>query len=223
MTTLIRPIILAIMTAATMCLNTAAADPTPSHSNSDFVRSITFTAPENHIKLTAEDLVTKPYGVLDADMSQSQAIEFFDMMNLVPAEDNSRLWLDSADGYVVSYYGMTPMVSAYARFTGDSISDYSFFFLFPYASETDKGNANHNQCEFCATLLQELHDMGADMKADASSDSLFDTTGYYGYSNLNISLIDEGLTGNSGQYIVILEVEPNAFSPADNMMANTTF
>lgn len=223
MTTLIRSLILAIITAATMCLNVVAADPTPSQLNSDFVKGITFTAPTKHIELTAEDLVTKAYGVLDTDMSQSQAIEFFDVMNLVPSEDNSRLWLDSIDGYVISYYGMTPMVSACARFTEESISDYSFFFLFPYVSNTDKETANSNQCEFCTTLLQELHDMGADMKANASSDLLFDTTGYYGYSNLNISLIDEGLTDNSGQYIVILEVEPNSFSPADNLIANISF
>lgn len=182
-------------------------------------KCLTFRNAPEAFKMTAEDLVTKVYGVVDNDLSQEQVIECIDMLHLSPSIDDSRLWLDSTEGYRVTYCGMTPEVSAYATFEENAVSNYSFFFMFPYNSSINKESANGSQCEFCSTLLHELSALGADMRADDSSDVLFSAAGSYGTSNLNVSLVDDDIADNSGQYILILEVEPNAFTAADELPA----
>lgn len=198
---------------------TAATTGSPASSAFSDAKCLTLQTVREPIEVTAEDLVTKAYGVIDADLSQEQVAECMEMMHLNATVEEENLWLDSADGYRVSYYGMTPEVSAYAKFENQEISGYSFFFMFPYDSSANKMSANDSQCEFCSTLLQELFDMGADMRADDSSESLFNAAGNYGDSNLNVSLIDNGIADNAGQYILILEVEPNAFTAADELPA----
>ncbi|MBD5356927.1 MAG: hypothetical protein HDR88_08000 [Bacteroides sp.] len=213
MNTLLRPLMLA---TAILILGTVTASAEATSVDGKFM---TLQPAHKPITLTAQDLVTKAYGVVNADMGQREVVEAITDMHLNPSNEDSRLWIDSADGYVLSYNGMTPEVSAYATFDNETVSGYSFFFMFPYESDAHKVVANYNQCEFCSTLLQELNDMGIDLKANDSSDSLFNAAGSYGDSNLNIALIEDGIADNAGRFIVILEVEPNAFTPADELPA----
>ena len=89
----------------------------------------------NNVKsITAEDLVTKVYGALSPECSKAELLggcvsEF----NLSPSEEDNGMWLDSSEGYCLSYYGMiVPQVSAIASIERDSVANFGFFFLFPY-------------------------------------------------------------------------------------------
>ena len=58
------------------------------------------------VDLTAEDFITKVYGVLSPDRSRDELCDdCVKLLNLMPSEDQMGLWLDSADGYQLSYYG----------------------------------------------------------------------------------------------------------------------
>lgn len=191
------------------------------------------------VSVTARELFTKVFGVashsLTSDELKREAIR---VLNMVPAEDEGGLWLDSSDGYCVSYYGMTPRVSAVAMFDNPEgpVSNFCYFFLFPYAGAT-RERANFEQCAFCSSLLQEMDDIGMDMGCPESTDALFEASGNYGENLVNIRLIDQnteaGTEGSAatvadkagrgdaagGSYVVVVYVEPRAFTEADNWMA----
>lgn len=171
------------------------------------------------LALTAKDFVTKVYGVFDTNLSESEiSKESKQRFNLTPAADSTGLWLETADGYVVSYYGMTPLVSAKAGFDGNIVSDYCYFFQFPYSSGM-RAEANMRQCEFCSSLLQEMHDIGMIMAVPVYTDAIFETVGSYGEHNVNVRLVEESSSDHSGRFIVVLDVEPRAFTQADYFIA----
>lgn len=171
------------------------------------------------VEMTAHDLVTKVYGVIDANVSrESLTEESGRMLNLMPEEDEFGLWLEHDCGYSISYYGLTPDVTAMAEFDNDSVKDFAFFFLFPYTDD-DKESVNKRQAEFCGCLLQEMHDLGIDMGLNETAEALFELAGTYAGNFVEVRLIDELQSTGAGRYVVYLKVEPDAVSSADCMAA----
>lgn len=182
-----------------------------------------FAAPgpmrEMPLLLTADDMLTKVYGVIDSRLDKNSIIKASEsILDMSPTDDNACLWLDPADGYGICYSGMQPDVSAMARFDRDSICDFGFFFLFPY-QKADKHKTTEKQALFCGSLLQEIYDMGADLGNDNSSDDLFDVSGDYNGNFVALRLIDDpgaDPQDPEGRYIMILSVEPGGFTESDN-------
>lgn len=171
------------------------------------------------VEVTAEDLVTKIYGVIDPSLSKQECSDqAFRILRLRPQEDNAALWLETSDGYGISYYGMRPEVSAMARFGGETLSDFCFFFLFPY-QEDSKRECTRRQADFCGSLLQEMHDIGIPMGRDSLSDDLFEASGSYKGNFVDVRLLEEQTADNEGRYILILSVEPGGFLPVDDIYA----
>lgn len=180
------------------------------------------------IIVTAADLVTKVYGTLDLPESgngtlsrKETAEKGVKALKVRPEIDETGIWFESTDGYRVNYSGMTPDVSAVAQFDKDSLSSFSYFFIFPYASGC-REDANRNQCAFCSSLLQEMYDMNsiAGMAADEGEDpSLFSALGSYDGNSINVTLREQTQPDASGRFLLILEVTPNAGNPYDSVMA----
>lgn len=171
------------------------------------------------VVLTAEDMVTKVYGVVDPEVSKDECVRRSrELLRLTPEDDNGALWLETAGGYGVNYYGMIPDVSAMVRFGDDKVSDFGYFFLFPYASG-NKQESIREQADFCGSLLQEMADIGLPMDLNTESDDLFEAVGDYNGNFVDVRLLDEKNDTGSGRYILILSIEPGAFTTADDMEA----
>ncbi len=207
---------------------------------SDTVR--TETAPAVRLSmplaLTARDFITKIYGFIDPRCTQAQTVEAARRIaSVIPEADEFGLWLNADNGYAVSYYGMQPDVEAMAQFDGNQVSNYGFFFLFPY-SPGEREKANSRQTEFCSSLLQELHDLGLSIRHDTGSDAIFEAIGDFAGNSVDIRLIEEFIAPDGentadamsaavasasadkeGRFIVVLNVEPGAFSAADDLAA----
>lgn len=207
--------------------NASAAD---SEAPKDVIISGLSTAGASPIIVTAADLVTKVYGALEpaATMEETMACAG-SKLKMVPEQDGEDLWLDSDKGYVVSYSGMTPEVSAVAQFDDDSLSSFGYFFIFPYTVGS-RDEANRHQCSFCSSLLQEMYDMGSivgmpvmentDSSAGAAEDvSLFDVLASYEGNNINMSLKEQTLDNTSGRFLLVVEVTPANPNPYDSVMA----
>lgn len=167
------------------------------------------------VELTAADMVTKIYGVIDPDVSKEECVsETRRTLRLSPEDDQDCLWLETDGGYGINYYGLVPDVSAMARFDEERLSDFCFFFLFPYTA-SDKRESISRQTDFCGTLLQEMTDIGIPMDLDTATDALFEAVGDHKGSFVDVRLLDEKGNGGDGRYILILSVEPGAFTPAD--------
>lgn len=176
------------------------------------------------VNLTATDMVTKVYGVISPDASRNECKRLAStLLCLTPEEDGDGLWLESANGYVVNYYGMEPEVSALATYRRDhpdeGASDYGFFFIFPY-SASDRDMSVRSQADFCGALLQEMSDSGLDLSVNAATDDLFDVVGDYQGGLVNVRLLDDPGIAGDGRFILILSVQPDAFSPADDFVAD---
>lgn len=183
------------------------------------------------VKVTARDLVTKVFGVADHRLSSDELkAQTTKSLDITPVEDEGNLWLDPTDGYAVSYYGMVPQVSAVAVYDNENheISNFSYFFLFPYVQGA-RENANYEQCAFCTSLLQEMEDLGMDMGTRADSDALFQAVGNYGENLVNLRLVEQQADASyvmdpdhasgAGKYILVLDIEPDAYTNADSWMA----
>ncbi len=173
------------------------------------------------VNFTAEDLITKVYGVLSPESSKAQICEdCVNMLNLRPTEEDMGLWVDSSDGYRFSYYGLTvPDVSAIASIERDSVVNFGFFFLFPY-NAANRDEMNCRQAQFCGNLLQEMHDIGVSFSViGSSSDSLFEICGDYKGNFIKVRLSEEPAGDLKGRYVLCLSVEPDAFTSADSLAA----
>ena len=169
---------------------------------------------ESTVTVNADDLMTKVYGLLSTNLTKSATKkEANRLLNVTPSDEEGVLWLDSETGYGLDYYGMTPDVSAMARFydpeTADTtnmatakVNDFGFFFLFPY-DNNDKESVNRNQADFCGALLTELKDMGVALGVNEASSDLFEVLGTYNGNNIDMRLFDEG-----SRYVLMLAVEP---------------
>lgn len=171
------------------------------------------------VDVTARDMVMKVYGILDECGSMQECIHNTDeAINLVPELDEDALWLDPDTGYVLNYYGRQPEVSALAHFGNgpeSPVSDFGYFFLFPY-DHTNGGDRSAQQVDFTSVLLQEMYDLGIPMALrEGNKDALFEAVGDYEGNLVDIRLLDDAGDGNSGRYILVLSVEPGAFTDAD--------
>ncbi|MDE6718132.1 MAG: hypothetical protein K2J70_08070 [Muribaculaceae bacterium] len=162
------------------------------------------------IQVSGHDLLTKAYGTIEAVNSSAGTIDLSEtVMNMTPVREENCLWLDSADGYNIEYNGMTPDVSALVRLENDSISDYGFFFLFPYSESLD-------QRDFSLSLLEDFEKMGIDLGANAYTSDLFEVSGDYIDNYMAMRLIDDS---EGERLILLLSVEPNAITAADRQGA----
>lgn len=162
------------------------------------------------VELTAPEMVAKVYGVVDPGVNRSECVDHTRrMLSLTPEEDEGCLWLDSDAGYRINYYGLVPETSAMARFDGDALAEYCYFFLFPYEAG-GKSIGVRNQADFCGTLLQEMYDSGLPMDLNTATDDLFEAVGDYQGSLVDVRLLDEAMPDSSGRFILIVSVEPNA-------------
>lgn len=166
-------------------------------------------AEENVLRVEGADLIGKVYGVEDYRQGRATVMaSALQKTNLTPQEDEGAYWLDSEDGYRLAYNGMSPQVSAMARFdSNDNVSDFGYFFVFPY-TETDKRTVNSDQAAFCGDLLQEFNDMGLDIDVNEASEDLFEVVGDDNGNLINARLIDDSGESGSGRYILFLVVEP---------------
>lgn len=167
------------------------------------------------VSLTASDMVTKVYGVVDPDAHKEECVrQARKVLGLTPQEDSDALWLESADGFVVDYYGMRPQVSAMARYDDGAeragVADYGYFFLFPYTADT-KVHSINSQSEFCGSLLQEMYDNGLALDLNTATDDLFEAVGEHNGSLVDVRLLDDKQAAGEGRFILILSVEPYAF------------
>lgn len=163
-------------------------------------------SPTGYVAVNAHDLMTKVYGFIQDGCTRSDCIaDARKTVNLTPDTEGADLWLDSDDGYRLSYDGMAPDVSAMARMAldNDSVREYCFFFLFPYHGETAKEQATRSQADFSGALLQEMADMEIPLGADANTDDLFDVEGGYLGRQVNVRLMDDL---DSERYILMLAV-----------------
>lgn len=179
-----------------------------------------FSASAQCVNITAKDFVTKVYGICSPDRSKSELCDdCANALNLTPSEDNMGLWLDSADGYQLNYYGIVLTdVSAMATVESDSVSNFGYFFLFPYTSAT-KEEISDKQASFCGCLLQEMQDIGAMMGVNTVCDCLYEACGEYQGNFVDVRLSDETTDEGNGRYVLYLLVEPAGFKPVDNMAA----
>ena len=161
------------------------------------------------IQVSGHDLLTKAYGTVSAVNSSKGTIRMAtEEMNLTPSRENDYLWVDSAEGYNLEYKGMSPDVSALVRLENDSISDYGFFFLFPY------DNSSEDQAKFSLTMLEDFEKMGIDLGANAYTSDMFEVSGDYSDNYMAMRLINDP---EGERYILFLSVEPNAISEADRV------
>lgn len=184
------------------------------------------------VNVTAHDLITKVYGFIDARSSRQDCIDRTrESINLTPQQVDNDFWLDSQDGYRLSYDGMSPRTAALARIgDNDSVAEYCYFFLFPYSGNA-KEAGTEAQAQFGGELLQELSDMDADWGADRNSDDLFEVVGSYAGNLVSVRLLDEQQPGGDnsrpaasdpgtdGRYILMFIVQPGAFTPEDDTPA----
>lgn len=169
------------------------------------------------ITVSGRDLLTKAYGTISSVNSSEGAIDMAQKtMNVTPEREDNYLWLDSADGYNIEYNGMSPEVSALVRLENDSISDYGFFFLFPYSAD-DKENAGMDQTRFSLSMLEDFESLGVDLGANAYTSDLFEVNGDYADNYMAMRLIDDS---EGERFILLLSVEPNACNEMDRVAAN---
>lgn len=166
------------------------------------------------LEVNAKALITKVYGVASTSLHKHEICDAaLQHLSMQPEEEESGMWLDSEDGYELSYRGMSPKMCAMAHFNNNTLTEYRYFFIFPYISD-NRAEANSNQADFAGSLLQEISDLGADMGSDILTDAIFATYGSYGESHLEVTLTDD-----STQYILMLKIEPEAFLANDSLMA----
>ena len=163
------------------------------------------------VAVTASDLITKVYGVVSPDLKPSEmSRQVESAIDLRPEMEEGNLWLDGDNGFELSYSDMTPEVMAVACFESDSLTNYAYFFLFPY-DEGSRDCVNMAQAEFCGCLLQELYDMGLrmgrDVNAGGEDGALFNAVCAHGDSLVDITL-EEHPTDEGGRFVVTLNVAP---------------
>lgn len=171
-------------------------------------------------EVNADDMMTKVYALVSVDSKRSEILQSLSALNLDVDDDNSALWVATDGGYQLDYCGMRPEVTAMARFANDALTDYCFFFIFPY-SDTAKDSVNKDQASFSGTLLQEIADRGADVGENIYSQDLYEVVGEYKGNLVDVRLMDEAGSGNDngGRYIIMLSVEPGSFTDTDSVLA----
>lgn len=189
----------------------------PLYSSDEAATAMEAAAPDQYrdsvFRLTVRDFVTKIYGLVPQDTPRETCFkELARIAGVSPEKDDDAFWLHSSDGYRVAYEDMQPDCMAMARFLtdtpGSGVSDYCYFFFFPY-DDASREQSNRDQADFCSSLLQEMSDIGMELGADSMTDDLFDVYGNLAGNAVNVRLLDEPGPTN-GRYLLMLAVEPNS-------------
>lgn len=172
------------------------------------------------VDVNARDLITKVYGLVDSQCSRGECIDAVrNRISLTPTEEEGDLWLDSKDGYQLRYGGHMPEMSGMARFDDrDSIAEYCYFFVFPYARGS-RDDSVRDQADFTGMLLQEMQDMGMPIGANPMTDDLMEVIGNYEGSDIDVRLLDQasapipddvmaGASPEEGRFILMFIVTP---------------
>lgn len=209
------------LTAITLIFSTLTMEAGNRRRGNDMItlhKSLSLSAPDA-LELTAEDLVTRVYGVFESGISERELRK--NCENRIEMTDNgedSSATLQTCGNYAISYYGMRPEVTATVTFTDDEVSDFGYIILFPYNEET-KGDAVRRQSAFCGCLLQEMQDLGLDLGGEPASEELFSLAGRYEGNFIQVRLIDSEAEHGNGRFILAINVEPSGFTAADDLVA----
>lgn len=179
------------------------------------------------VTVNAADLIGKVYGVADPGCSESECRrEAQARFETLPEVEEGAEWLSSDNGFVLVYEGQSPEVEAMARYERGEVAGYGYIFYFPYEA-TQRNVANHEQCEFCSALLQELSDMGLTLGSDIDTDSLFDVSGAFSGGDFHLALTEEVASetpgedlpagaipaDREGQFVLLISVVPTNAVP----------
>lgn len=166
--------------------------------------------------LTTSDLLLKAYGLFDTTLNKNEIKKAVKkQLHISAIEDEYGLWLESANGYYITFHGIQPEVSSRVGFdSNNELTEYGYFFIFPY--ETDRrDDANAEQASFTSMMLQDMLEMDITMGVDELSDAIFEVAAEYQENIINVRLVEEHDTENdSGRFILILNICPQN-SPAD--------
>lgn len=216
-----------LLSVATFGLKAASSE-SEAYASADTLRAGSSMRLPMPVEVTAEDFVTKVYGVLSpAQDKESLCRDCHTKLRMMPEEDEMGLWLQKDDGYQLSYYGMKPDCTAMARIGDKAVSDFAFFFLFPYEAGKREA-ANRRQSEFTGSLLQEMKDIGLTLDSNLTTDALLELYGDYEGNLVELRLIEEGTSIESqptdsardGRFVLLLRVEPGAYTAADRHPAD---
>lgn len=155
------------------------------------------------VQVSVADMLSKVYGLIPADMTKAEIDSVAAGLGLVPVADDGGMWLDSEDGYRLSYAGVSPEVSARAEYDGDEVTGFTYYFLFPFECERTRREAVASQAQFCGSMLQEMHDMGMELGADSMTPDLMDVSGYFGDTHVDVNLSE-----SDNSFVLILAVNP---------------
>ncbi len=163
------------------------------------------------IEVRASDMMTKIYGLVPDSASRDEAVNYVRTnYNLLPEQDEYGLWLDSDAGYILSYFGVTPRVSAMAYFdpSDGTLGNYEYFFIFPYR-DGHRGSANRTVTDFCSNLIQEIGDLGTDPGVNVASDAIFEVVAEYDNRSIDVMLTEDTPTADTeGRFLLTLSVLP---------------
>ena len=154
------------------------------------------------IRVSAADFLEKAYALADCQLDSTAIVRaVIELTRMAPVNDEYGNWLDSIDGFRVSYSDMAPEVSAVTRYDDlGKVEDFAFFFIFPYAPG-ERSWANERQADFSGALLQELRDMGVDAAASSGDPDYFTVA-----ANHDGRPVDILLREDDGQYVLALHV-----------------
>lgn len=177
------------------------------------------------VEVNASDIIGKIYCVADPDSGREECRRLStERYGAEPGNEDGAEWISSDNGFAISYYGMQPEVDAMARYEGNEVAGFGYVFYFPYNSHCREA-ANHDQCEFCSTLLQELNDMAVTLDVNEAADALFEVFGEYAGSDISLTLREEiesetmapdQLAGaipsdRCGQFVLLISVVPGHY------------
>lgn len=165
--------------------------------------------------VNAADMLSKVYGCGDCRLNHRQLFrEVRDITSIAPQTDEYGMWMESGDGFSLSYYGMTPEMSAVAIYDdeGEKLHNFCYFFLFPY-QEARRDRAVKEQTEFTGALLQEMYDMGMDLYTVSDPEVMMDAVTHYADNLVELRLMEEDLrdvdtTEADGRFLLVVRVEP---------------
>lgn len=166
------------------------------------------------IRVSASDLISKAYGMVDPTLPLEQFKEAVKRdIHLTPTTDEYGMWLETADGFSLIYGGQAPEVVAKAAFKGSDLSDFAYFFIFPYAS-AKRESADVAQSEFSTRLLNDLHTLGLPMVGSSTmvADAIFIAGAESDEGSLAVRLDEEKSTDGSGRFVLMVSIEPAVFT-----------
>lgn len=164
------------------------------------------------LHLTAPDMVTKIYGLVPYNEDIETTIKNLSSdLNIIPERDGQILWVEKRNGDIIDYYGLHPEVYGLALVDGRDLTEFTYFFQFPYIAN-EREAVNLDQSSFSGLLLQEMQDTGFDMGVNILSSDIFEAIGEYNGNLIDVRLLEDvNDTDGSGEFILCLTVDSNGY------------